>query len=257
MKTISLNPETIIWDGGVDMTLVLDVINRELLPKGTIIKLDRLFFEKFPDKNFIRVCQEKGYPVFVDAKIIDEPTRAISIAMAYLQYRPFMLSIMADSFSTGIWDSKKPTYEQDTLKLFAEACANVNCKSCAVMVLPSKTVSACWNAYGAEPISQMREYATFAISAGITGVTCSAFEAEDLKSDEIFARLEVNVTGVMMPESIESVSDEETCKHLSTPTEAMSIGADRLIIGDDLTRGDIKKNYAKIAQYILDSIVAA
>lgn len=253
MKTIDLNPDTIIWSADTDVTTVLDAMNRELLPKGTIIKLDRLFFEKYPDKSFIRLCQEKGYPVFVDAKIIDEPEKVLGIAATYLQYRPFMLSIMADSFSTGIW---RHGTNLDTLRRFAESCANVNCKSCAVLMLPSKTAAACWNLYGAEPLMQMREYATAAVNSGITDVLCSTEEAADIKGDDYFDDLKINVTGLAMPERIGEVDDEGMAS-VSTPAKAMSIGADRLVIGEDLTDGNMKKNYTKIAKHVLESIVAA
>lgn len=137
VKLMDFRPEMIIWSADVPLKDIRKVIKAEALPKGTVIKLDRLFFETHP-KSLISEFQDAGYPVFADAKIIEIPDKSIAIAETYLKYHPFMLNIMAGACSTGLLEHKEPK-KIDALKRFADACLDAGTKSCVVTVLTSKS----------------------------------------------------------------------------------------------------------------------
>lgn len=242
-------PDNIIWSADVPRSDIEAVIKAEALPRGTIIKLDRLFFET-ESKDFIRFCEDNGYPVFCDAKIIEIPVKSLKIAETYLKYKPFMLNIMAGACSTGRWISEDKD-QTDALARFAEACHEVKTRSCVVTVLTSKTDSLCTFEFGRNALDQVIKYVEFAHSAGITDIVCSPKEASIIRGYSKFNDMWINTPGVRLPDS--SKDDQA---RVTTPFQALKHGANRLVIGRDLTRGDddiverVKRNYAKILDNI-------
>lgn len=240
----------IIWSADVPKKTDIEaVIKHRALPKGTIIKLDRLFFEK-NDKDFINWCQTEGYPVFCDAKIIEIPDKAIAIAKTYLIWKPFMLNIMADACSTGnmVADDEK---QLDALKRFADACKVTGTRSCVVTVLTSKSSGICDFEFGMTPINQVLKYVALARSAGITDIVCSPKEAQAIREKPEFNEMIINTPGVRLPDS---TRDDQ--QRIMTPFDAIQAGANRLVIGRDMTRGEgnivecVKRNYSKIVHNI-------
>ena len=172
-------PDMIIWSADVQLKDIRRVVNSGILPEGTVIKLDRLFFETHP-KNIITEIQSEGYPVFVDAKIIEIPDKSLAIAETYLKYNPYMLNIMAGACSTGILehdDIKKV----DALKRFADACLDAGTKSCVVTVLTSKSVEICRTEFRDSPLNQVLGYVKMANDSGITDIVCSPMETEAIR----------------------------------------------------------------------------
>jgi orotidine-5'-phosphate decarboxylase len=243
-------PETIIWSADVEWEVLKEVIDQRLLPVGTVIKLDRLFFEKY-GKEIITYCQDAGYPVFVDAKIIEIPDKVIKIAETFLVYKPWMLNVMAGACSTGLIECDNPK-DIDALKRFADACAAVGTKSCAVTVLTSKSPELCEHEFNTGQLDQVLFYVNLMCQAGFTDIVCSPLEAEGIRKIEKYDGLCINTPGVRMPGS--SKDDQA---RVATPLEALQNGANRLVIGRDLTRGDggpldnIGKNYRAITQSLL------
>lgn len=243
-------PETIIWSADVEWEVLKEVIDRRLLPVGTVIKLDRLFFEKY-GKEIITYCQDAGYPVFVDAKIIEIPDKVIKIAETFLAYEPWMLNLMAGACSTGLMKGDNPK-RIDALKRFADACAAVGTKSCAVTVLTSKSPELCEHEFSTGQLDQVLFYVDLMCQAGLTDIVCSPLEAEGIRKIEKYDGLYINTPGVRMPGS--SKDDQA---RVATPLQALQNGANRLVIGRDLTRGEgdpinnISKNYWAITQSLL------
>lgn len=242
-------PDMIIWSADTEKKNIEAVVKEKALPKGTIIKLDRLFFEK-EQKDFINWCQLEGYPVFCDAKIIEIPDKVIGIAETYLNWAPFMLNVMANSCSTGNMTTEDEK-QRDVLKRFADVCKQSNTKSCIVTVLTSKSPSVCEFEYGMTPINQVLKYVALAHSAGITDIVCSPKEAKAIREKKEFNNMTINTPGVRLPDS--SRDDQQ---RVLTPFDALNAGANRLVIGRDLTRGDgdiverVKRNYEKIVYNI-------
>lgn len=250
MITLSeFTPDQLIWSADVPKEQIEAVIKAEALPKGTIIKLDRLFFED-ESKDFISFCQDSGYPVFCDAKIIEIPDKALKIAGTYLKYKPYMLNIMAGACSTASWFNEDENHK-DALSRFAEACAQAGTRSCVVTVLTSKANSLCESEFGRSALKQVMKYTDFAHNAGITDIVCSPEEAEFIRTNSRYSDMWINTPGVRLPDS--SKDDQARVK---TPYQARKHGANRLVIGRDLTRGEgdiverVKTNYARILDNI-------
>lgn len=249
-----INPQQIIWSADVDVYDLERVITKQALPKGTVIKLDRLFFEN-NDKSLIEFCQEHGYPVFVDAKIIEIPDKVVAIAETYLKHKPWMLNVMAGACSTGLSESEDPK-RVDALARFAKACSDAGTRSCAVTVLTSKTESTSMQEFGVSSLEQVSCYAKMMKLCRMTDIVCSPLEAYELRRTHEFEGLDINTPGVRLPDS--SVDDQA---RIMTPARALSNGADRLVIGRDLTNGDgdiverVKRNYARIMENIEDEEV--
>lgn len=242
-------PDRLIWSADVPKEDIIAVIEAEALPKGTIIKLDRLFFET-ESKDFVNYCQINDYPVFCDAKIIEIPDKALAIAKTYLTHKPFMLNIMAGACSTNIIDIEDEK-KIDALKRFADICAEAGTRSCAVTVLTSKSPSMCAYEFSASPIEQVLKYTLVMQKAGITDIVCSPKEARAIREKSLFDMLDINTPGVRLPDS--SRDDQQ---RVMTPHDALDAGATRLVIGRDLIRGEgdivdrVKTNYQKIIEDI-------
>jgi orotidine-5'-phosphate decarboxylase len=252
-KDGTLKPETIIWSADVPKEDIKAVIKAKALPKGTVIKLDRLFFEN-EKKSFIDYCENAGYNVFCDAKIVEIPVKTLAIADTYLEHSPFMLNVMAGIVSNGHFLFEEDKNSVDALKRFADACHQAATRSCVVTVLTSKTESICNHEFGMSPIRQVLKYVELAYEAGITDIVCSPKEAAAIRKIKKFDTLTINTPGVRLPGS--SKDDQA---RIMTPYDALSSGADRLVIGRDLTRGEgditerVKRNYEKILENICPS----
>ena len=242
--------DTIIWSADVPRLDIAAVINAKALPEGTVIKLDRYFFET-EDKSFIDWCQSRGYPVFCDAKIIEIPVKAIAIAETYLKYSPFMLNIMANAASSSVFDYNADENQMDALKRFEIACRIANTRSCIVTVLTSKTEKTCLYEYEENSIKQVLKYVDLAHQAGITDIVCSPKEAAAIRKVSKYNDMWINTPGVRLPNS--SKDDQA---RVTTPREALNNGANRLVIGRDLIRGQgsvverVQRNYEKILENI-------
>lgn len=247
---MEMKPEQIIWSADVSFAELREVIDHKALPEGTVIKLDRLFFEE-NDKSVIQYCQENGYPVFADAKIIEIPDKVVAIAKSYLRYKPWMLNVMAGACSSGILEHGNP--KSDALVRFAQLCAEYGTKSCAVTVLTSKTEGVCIQEFNATPIEQVLNYVQLLKSCGFTDIVCSPLETAEIRKNSDFDVLDINTPGVRLPES--GTHDQA---RIMTPAEALANGANRLVIGRNLTDGEgeiverIKRNYARIVENIQD-----
>ena len=252
-------PEQIIWSADLPWDKIKMVIDSGALPKGTVIKLDRLFFVK-NSIDIITYCQERGYPVFVDAKIVEIPSKTLAIVQYYLEAaKPWMINVMAGVCNNGVIDSKNPE-KNDTLKQFAEMCAKAGTKSCVVTVLTSKTEDMCRVEFEKTPLDQVLKYVDLAVKCGVTDIVCSAREAEAIRQNPGYAGVQLNTPGIRLPDS--SKNDQA---RVMTPAEALKVGANRLVIGRDLTRGmDEASNQEELIkiiqgnyQRIMDNISAA
>lgn len=246
-------PDKIIWSADVELEDIITVVNSKALPNGTIIKLDRAFFEK-ESKSIISFCQNNGYPVFCDAKIVELPGKVLKITECYLKYKPFMLNIMADACSTGRWSSGEDENEVDALKRFADMCKAEGTRSCVVTVLTSKTKQLCLSEFGRDAIEQAIKYTEFAYNAGFTDIICSPQEASIIRGHGKYDNMMINTPGIRLPDS--SKDDQA---RIATPHRALKRGvSDRLVIGRDLIRGEgsivdrIKRNYEKILDNIMN-----
>ena len=250
---MEFRPDMIIWSADVTKTEIENVINSGALPYGTMIKLDRLFFER-ESKDFIHFCENSGYPVFCDAKIIEIPAKALAIAESYLEYRPTMLNIMAGACSTGNWTTDDIN-NLDALKRFAEACHDAAVRSCIVTVLTSKSDRLVDLEYGTSAIDQVLTYVKMAHHAGFTDIVCSPKEAAIIRKSHAYNNIWLNTPGVR-PKG----SNADDQQRITTPGQAFKNGANRVVIGRPLLAGEgpiserIANNYASIRKEIETAI---
>lgn len=250
-----VQPNNIIWSADVpSWSDILDVMKAKALPPGTIIKLDRRFFETVElanSKAAIDICGDYGYPVFCDVKIIEIPSKCLEIAEAYLEHYPFMVNFMAAACSTGCFDPKEDENSKDALLRFAKLCEEYDAESCVVTVLTSKTPKICKYEYGANsPVDQVMKYVDLACQAGITNIVCSPLEAAAIREHHEYDHMMINTPGVRLPDS---AKDDQA--RVWTPHAALTAGADRLVIGRPLTGTDEQGPLAERIQRNYDAIL--
>lgn len=218
----------IIWSAdGLTAHELMDIIKSGVIPKGDVaIKLDRLFFEQYNRSIIAEIQENYGIPVFVDAKIIEIPSKAISIAKLYLKHHPWMLNAMAGACSTGL---KQNCFLSD----FAKHCQEAGTLSCAVTVLTSKTPVMVKEEFGGSNTAQQVDFYTHLLKEnGLTDVVCSPQEIPIVKK----YGLDINTPGVRLPGH--AIDDQA---RVSTPHGAISSGATRIVVGRDIYRHDTDK----------------
>jgi orotidine-5'-phosphate decarboxylase len=204
------------------------------------IKLDRLLLT-FMGLNKIREIQDKGYKVFADAKIVEIPDKTIYTAMLHLAEKPWMLNVMAGIASTGLLEHDDPK-KIDALKRFADLCHDAGTLPCAVTVLTSKDPTLVEIEFNKRtPVDQVLTYVEMLRGAGFSHVVCSPHEAAAIRSDHSFDALQLVTPGIRMPGT---PADDQS--RTMTPAEAMAAGSDYLVIGRNLTVGDLRENFAAI-----------
>lgn len=242
----------LIWSADVDERELFKVLTKGVLPVGTIVKLDRLFFEQSAKSN-IRSIQSMGYPVFVDAKIIEVPKKVLQIAETYLMHKPYMLNMMAGACNTGIM-SASDINKVEVIKRFAELCDLHGTRSCVVTVLTSKAPDLVESEYCTrEALPQVLWYVNLAYKCGITDIVCSPREVCEIRKHEDYDSLTLNTPGVRMVGT--DVRDQA---RVTTPAQALLNGADKIVVGSNLTDGNgdiadrVKRNFEKLREHCIE-----
>lgn len=231
----------VIWSAdGLTLAQIVEVVKDPNFPRERVgIKLDRLFLtddEANPRGLYaIDELQETyGVPVFADTKIVEIPVKTLALVKLHLRHKPWMLNVMGNICNTGIVpEPGKEVVDVDVLSEFAEMCLGVGASPCVVTVLTSKKPEVISMEYSRLANAQVAMYADLAAKCGVTDVVCSALEIEFLRRGTSTKQLKLNVPGVRLPGS--SKDDQQ---RVATPGLAINRGADRLVIGRDLSSGD-------------------
>lgn len=230
--------EVVIWSADVDEA-TLDAVLVPDLPLR-LIKLDRVILTR-AGLNRIAQVQDRGFKVFADAKIAEIPDKVIEIARLHLRHKPWMLNVMAGVSSSGNTLDSNPR-QHDALKRFADACNDVGTLPCAVTVLTSKTPQMVYEEFHRRtPEQQVLVYVEMLLAAGFTDVVCSPLEAVAIRKESRFDGLNLNTPGIRLPGS-----DTHDQARVDTPAAAIANGVNRLVIGRDLTNGNLRENFARI-----------
>lgn len=231
--------DVVIWSADVDEATLDRVLTSDV--ELLYIKLDRLGLTRMGLAK-IEDVQARGFKVFADAKIAEIPDKVIEIAKLHLVHRPWMLNVMANVLSTLDY-SNADVKEVDALKRFSDLCREFGTLPCAVTVLTSKSDFAVGREFnGRTPIDQVLTYVEILLNAGFSDVVCSPLEAAAIRTESRFNGLMLNTPGIRLPGS--SKDDQA---RVDTPVAAIAAGVDRLVIGRDLTNGDLSENFARIA----------
>lgn len=229
----------IIWSADVaDEVTLMGHLDR--MPELRIVKIDRLFLTGI-DLWLITRLREKGFCVFVDAKIIEIPSKVVAIAGRYLQHKPWMLNCMAGAQSSGLLTHEDPE-KIDGLKRFADACHAAGTRPCAVTVLTSKTDEVVSREFNERTsIDQVLYYVEMLLECGFTDVVCSPKELPAIRAESLFDSLDLNTQGIRP-----AGSDAGDQARADTPEAALAAGATRLVIGRPITTGDPAENLRNI-----------
>jgi len=233
--------DVVVWSADVKESVLDGWSLRDDMPLR-YIKLARPELRRMGDRK-IKQLQDRGFQVFADTKLIGVPREIMEMAEEfYFPLRPWMLGVMAGGSSTGLLEHEDVT-KVEALKRFADACRKVGTKSCGVTLLTSKSEEMALLEFGRTSTAQVLVYAEMLVNAGFTDIVCSPLEAARLRQDSFFDSLTINTPGIRL-----LGTDVRDQSRIETPAGAIAAGADRLIIGSNLTDGNLIENFNRIAE---------
>ena len=200
------------------------------------IKLGKEFFTAQGPDGVGRVCEASQLPLFLDLKFHDIPNTVAGAVRAALNLKPFMLNVHAGGGAA-------------MMRAAAAAAAEAGADRPLVLGVTVLT-SLGDDELGAVGVSgsaseQVVRLAKLAEECGLDGVVCSAREIVALRS-ACGADFKLVVPGIRPAWS--SADDQ---RRIVTPAEALTLGADYLVIGRPITGAD---SPAQAAQKIADEI---
>ncbi|NQV46968.1 MAG: orotidine-5'-phosphate decarboxylase [Rhodospirillaceae bacterium] len=186
------------------------------------LKVGKEFFTAFGPAGVERISGA-GLPVFLDLKFHDIPNTVAGAVRAALALKPFMVNVHAAGGA-------------DMMKAAMDAAAGAGAGRplvIAVTVLTSMDEGDL-RAVGVDssPLDQVRRLAALAKASGLDGVVCSAKEVTALRQD-LGDDFKLVVPGIR-PQW--AVADDQ--KRIVTPSGAIKMGADYLVIGRPITGAD-------------------
>ncbi len=185
------------------------------------VKLGKEFFTALGPQG-VNAVSALGMPVFLDLKFHDIPATVAGAVKAALPLSPFMLNVHA---SGGM----------AMMRAAADAAASVPSRPLvlAVTVLTSlgdEDLAA--TGVTGDAAAQVMRLAELAKLCGLDGVVCSAREAESLRA-KMGNDFKLVVPGIR-PDW--AATDDQ--KRITTPSQAVKLGADYLIVGRPITGAD-------------------
>ena len=189
--------------------------------KGTVggVKLGMEFFNARGPQGY-RTVAEAGVPIFLDLKLHDIPNTVAGGIRATLPLKPAIVNVHAAgglAMMRAAADAAKEAGDARPLVI-------------AVTVLTSLDQSDLHDTgVSGTPADHVLRLAHLAAKAGLDGVVCSAHEIERLRA-ELGRDFKLIVPGIRPVGS--DVADQ---KRIMTPPQALSLGADILVIGRPIT----------------------
>lgn len=182
---------------------------------GVLFKANDLLDDKGPE--VIRELEKFG-GVMADPKLHDIPNTVANRIKKYAIYNPAMITVHA---SGGI----------AMMRSAVKNCSGV----LAVTVLTSLNEEECNINLGGPVRAKVLQYARNAVLAGVYGMVCSPKELEFLSQ---FPELEqlIKVTPGIRPKWHLDPNDDQS--RITTPTDAVKMGADYLVIGRPIVKAD-------------------
>lgn len=171
-------------------------------------------------KACIDAAHDRNLKVFCDAKFKDIPNTVESAAYALTKLKPDYFTVMADNSVEALQAIRRGT---DT----AAAEFGIDApKIVGVTVLTSISPEECVALYGASPQEKVMQFAENATTAGLDAIVCSPEEVSLLRSNPKFDGMLLITPGIR---PLWAQSNDQ--KRSATPSDAMKLGADMLVIG--------------------------
>ncbi len=190
---------------------------RGLSPHCGLVKLGLEFFLRHGPQGFAQAAQ--GNPVFLDLKLHDIPNTVAGAVRSLLPLGADMLTIHAGGGAKMIEAAAKAASEGAKRP-----------KILAVTVLTSlDTEALAATGVSGGPAQQVLRLARLALESGADGLVCSAHEISRLR--DAFGEKPVLVVPGIRPKGAE-IGDQA---RVMTPEEAVSAGADYIVVGRPIT----------------------
>ncbi len=187
--------------------------------------------------TIVEALQAQGFEVFLDLKFHDIPNTCANAVKAAAQLGVWMVNVHA-SGGTAMMHAAREALEQVTTPQKPLLIAVTVLTSMAESDLSEIGIAV-------SPALQVKHLAALAQSSGLDGVVCSAQEAQMLKQQ--LGQAFYTVTPGIRP--LGSASNDQT--RITTPEQAIAMGADFLVVGRPITQADVP---AIACRQIVDSI---
>ncbi len=189
--------------------------------KGSVggAKIGMEFFNAHGPAGY-RAVAETGLPIFLDLKLHDIPNTVAGGIRAVLPLAPAIVNVHTAGGSA-------------MMRAAAEAAREAGERRPLIIGVTLLTsldeTDLAATGIGGSASDQVRRLAGLAAAAGLDGVVCSAHEIESLRRD-LGSDFKLIVPGLRPAGS--AIGDQ---KRVMTPTEALALGADMLVIGRPIT----------------------
>ena len=170
--------------------------------------------------QLVKALVERNFDVFLDLKFHDIPNTTAKAVSAAADLGVWMTNVHACGGSRMMEAAQQSLQQKGSEMLLI-----------AVTVLTSMEQSDLQQVgVSNAPTEQVLHLARLAKSSGLQGVVCSAQEASTLKAD-LGADFKLVTPGIRLPES---AADDQ--RRIVSPTDAIALGSDYLVIGRPITR---------------------
>ena len=173
------------------------------------------------------IARRSGYDVMLDTKLMDIPNTIKGASSAITRLKPSMVTI----YAMGGKEMLKVSLE--ALKEQSEKDGNIRPLLMAVTVLTSLDDRDLEDiGFNRGHMDTVKRLTGVALDAGVDGIVCSPGEVEALRK-EFGSGFYIATPGIRLAE--DSSGDQ---KRVNTPEEAISKGADMVIVGRSITGKD-------------------
>ena len=232
MKQVFLNPIIVAIDKNSESEAY--DLSKELSGHIGAIKLGLEYFDTFGPEG-IKKIQDLGIPIFLDLKIHDIPQTVKKTIKTISSLKPAILNVHAlggKKMMEYAFESISK-YSPDTSLVAVTVLTSLDDSDFKIMGINTKTKTIVSN------------LAKISKESGLSGVVCSSEEIE------IVRKVCGNDFKIIVPGIRPEGSQNNDQKRVMTPKEAISLGADHLVIGRPITES---KDPKFIVKEILSSI---
>lgn len=191
------------------------------------------FFCSKGGREAVKKFKNKNIKIFLDLKLKDIPNTVYKAIKSLRDISPDYLTIHASGGLEMMKAAKK-----------AQSETNKKMKILAVTILTSLTNKDLKQMGSNTPIqTQVQKLAQTARLAKIHGIVCSAHEIKRVK--KVSKNFEIVVPGIRISNKVQDQ------KRVMSPKQALELGATRLVIGRDITKGNPKTNIKKVLNALI------
>jgi len=191
-------------------------------PSDCRLKVGKEMFTYF-GPEFVKELTSRGFDVFLDLKFHDIPNTVAKAVTAAAELGVWMVNVHASGGSEMMIKAKQ------ALEKYGDKAPLL----IAVTVLTSMGEEDLLGlGITKSPAEQVMSLAKLTKEAGLDGVVCSAWEAENLKKT-LGADFKLITPGIR---PAGASSDDQ--KRIMTPEQAMAVGVDYLVIGRPITKAE-------------------